>query len=57
MDLGTLSILALTDQLVGTIENSSGGARLERRADGLVMASHLLLLKAQLLARATRPAA
>ena len=56
VDLGPLSILTLTDQLVGAIENS-GGARLERRADWLVMASQLLLLKAQLLAPASQEAA
>lgn len=57
VDLGPLSILTLTDQLVGAIENSGGGARLERRADWLVMASQLLLLKAQLLAPASQEAA
>jgi len=57
VDLGPLSILTLTDQLVGAIENSGGGARLERRADWLVMASGLLLLKAQLLAPASPEAA
>ena len=57
VDLGPLSILTLTDQLVGAIENSGGGARLERRADWLVMASQLLLLKAQLLAPASPAAA
>ncbi|WP_140885091.1 segregation and condensation protein A [Muricoccus nepalensis] len=56
VDLGPLSILTLTDQLVGAIENS-GGARLERRADWLVMASQLLLLRAQLLAPASPEAA
>ncbi|MBI0538531.1 segregation/condensation protein A [Roseomonas sp. KE2513] len=57
LDLGPLSILTLTDQLVSAIENSGGGARLERRADWLVMASQLLLLKAQLLAPASPKAA
>jgi segregation and condensation protein A len=52
VDLGRLSILTLTDQLVAAIEASGGGIRLERRADWLVMASQLLLLKAQLLAPA-----
>ena len=56
VDLGPLSILILTDQLVGAIENSGSGTRLERRAGWLVMASQLLLLKAQLLAP-TRPEA
>jgi segregation and condensation protein A len=52
VDLGRLSILTLTDQLVAAIGASGGGIRLERRADWLVMASQLLLLKAQLLAPA-----
>ena len=53
VDLGPLSILTLTDQLVSAIEDSGGTIRLERRADWLVMASQLLLLKAQLLAPAS----
>ncbi|WP_424140386.1 segregation and condensation protein A [Roseomonas chloroacetimidivorans] len=53
VDLGPLSILALTDQLVGAIENGGGRIRLERRAEWLVMASQLLLLKAGLLAPAS----
>jgi segregation and condensation protein A len=57
VDLGQLSILTLTDQLVAAIENSGGHIRLERRADWLVMASQLLLLKAQLLAPASAEAA
>jgi segregation and condensation protein A len=47
VDLGQLSILTLTDQLVAAIE--AGDTALERRADWLVMASELLLLKARLL--------
>ncbi|MBB5696153.1 segregation and condensation protein A [Muricoccus pecuniae] len=50
VDLGRLSILTLTDQLVAAIESGQGRIPLERRADWLVMASGLLLLKAQLLA-------
>ena len=50
VDLGRLSILTLTDQLVAAIEAGEGRIPLERRADWLVMASQLLLLKAQLLA-------
>ncbi|MBB5696034.1 segregation and condensation protein A [Muricoccus pecuniae] len=50
VDLGRLSILTLTDQLVDAIEGGEGRISLERRADWLVMASGLLLLKAQLLA-------
>jgi segregation and condensation protein A len=47
VDLARLSILTLTDQLVTAIE--AGGIALERRAEWLVMASELLLLKARLL--------
>ena len=50
VNLGRLSILTLTDQLVAAIEGGEGRIPLERRADWLVMASGLLLLKAQLLA-------
>lgn len=50
VDLGRLSILSLTDQLVAAIERGGGRIPLERRGDWLVMASQLLLLKAQLLA-------
>ena len=50
VDLGRLSILSLTDQLVAAIESGGGRIPLERRGDWLVMASQLLLLKAQLLA-------
>jgi segregation and condensation protein A len=57
VDLRPLSILTLTDQLVAAIENSGRRIRLERRADWLVMASQLLLLKAQLLAPASPEAA
>lgn len=51
VDLGRLSILLLTDQLVAAIE--ADGDTLEHRADWLVMASELLLLKARLLVPAT----
>ncbi|MFH5927007.1 segregation and condensation protein A [Roseomonas sp. SXEYE002] len=57
VDLGRLSILTLTDQLVDAIEDGGGRIPLERRADWLVMASQLLLLKAQLLAPASPEAA
>ena len=53
VDLGRLSILTLTDQLVAAIEAGEGRIPLERRADWLVMASQLLLLKAQLLVPAS----
>ncbi|MBI0436205.1 segregation/condensation protein A, partial [Roseomonas sp. KE0001] len=55
LDLGRLSIIPLTDQLVAALEG--GLARLERRADWLVMASELLRLRAQLLAPASPQAA
>ncbi|WP_424140678.1 segregation/condensation protein A [Roseomonas chloroacetimidivorans] len=55
LDLGRLSIIPLTDQLVAALEGSL--ARLERRADWLVMASELLRLRAQLLAPASPQAA
>ena len=55
LDLGRLSIVPLTDQLVAALEGSL--ARLERRADWLVMASELLRLRAQLLAPASPKAA
>jgi len=55
LDLGRLSIVPLTDQLVAALE--SGVTRLERRADWLVMASELLRLRAQLLAPASPQAA
>nr|WP_245215015.1 segregation/condensation protein A [Pararoseomonas indoligenes] len=53
VDLGRLSILTLTDQLVTAIDAGEGRIPLERRADWLVMTSQLLLLKAQLLAPAS----
>jgi len=37
VDLGPLPILTLTDQRAGTIENSDGTIRLERRPDWLVL--------------------
>jgi segregation and condensation protein A len=43
VDLGPLSILVLTDQLVEAIE--AEGTALERRGDWLVMASEQLLLR------------
>lgn len=55
LDLGRLSIVLLTDQLVAALEGSI--VRLERRADWLVMASELLRLRAQLLAPASPQAA
>ncbi|MHB0669002.1 segregation/condensation protein A [Roseomonas mucosa] len=55
LDLGRLSIVALTDQLAAALEG--GLIQLERRADWLVMASELLRLRAQLLAPASPQAA
>ncbi|MDU7524192.1 MAG: hypothetical protein E7K72_22930, partial [Roseomonas mucosa] len=55
LDLGRLSIIGLADQLVAALESSA--ARLERRADWLVMATELLRLRAQLIAPATPQAA
>ena len=54
VDLGRLSILSLTDYLVAAIEDGGGRIPLERRGDWLVMASQLLLLRAQLLAPTPR---
>ena len=53
VDLGRLSIVTLTDQLVAALAASAGRVALERRSEWLVMASHLVLLKAQLLVPAT----
>ncbi|MDT8278722.1 ScpA family protein [Roseomonas mucosa] len=55
LDLSRLSIIGLADQLVAALESSA--ARLERRADWLVMATELLRLRAQLIAPATPQAA
>lgn len=55
IDLGRLSIIGLANQLVAALEGSA--ARLERRADWLVMATELLRLRAQLLAPASPEAA
>ena len=53
VDLGRLSIVTLTDQLVAALAASAGRVALERRSEWLVMASHLVLLKARLLVPAT----
>ena len=57
VDLGRLSIVTLTDQLVAALAAGAGQVALERRSEWLVMASHLVLLKAQLLVPATPEAA
>jgi segregation and condensation protein A len=49
VDLGPLSIVALTDQLVAALEDSAHRVPLERRSTWLVAASDLVLLKARLL--------
>ena len=49
VDLGPLSIVALTDQLVAALEDSAQRVPLERRSTWLVAASDLVLLKARLL--------
>ena len=49
VDLGPLSIVALTDQLVAALEDSAHRVPLERRSTWLVAASDLILLKARLL--------
>ena len=49
VDLGRLSIVALTDQMVAALEDSAHRVPLERRSTWLVAASDLVLLKARLL--------
>ena len=49
VDLGPLSIVALTDQLVAALEAGAHRVPLERRSTWLVAASDLVLLKARLL--------
>ena len=49
VDLGPLSIVALTDQLVAAFEAGAHRVPLERRSTWLVAASDLVLLKARLL--------
>ncbi|MFC7694337.1 segregation and condensation protein A [Paeniroseomonas aquatica] len=49
VDLGPLSIVALTDQLVAALEDSAPRVPLARRSTWLVAASDLVLLKARLL--------
>ena len=53
VDLGPLSIVALTDQLVAALEDSADRVPLARRSIWLVAASDLVLLKARLLCPAS----
>ena len=57
IDLGRLSIAALATQFVAALERLAGRVALERRADWLVMATHLVLLRSRLLFPATPEAA
>jgi hypothetical protein len=57
LDLGPLSIVSLTDQLLAALAAGVGRVPLERRSDWVVMASQLVLLKAQLLCPASPAAA
>lgn len=57
LDLAPLSILALTDQFLAALDAGAGRVPLERRGEWLVMASQLVLLKAQLLCPASPAAA
>ena len=49
LDLGRLSIVTLTEQLVAALEAGAGKVPLERRGEWLVMAAELVRLKAQLI--------
>jgi segregation and condensation protein A len=49
IDLGQISVLALAEQFVAAIERLAAHVPLERRADWLVMATRLLLLRSRLL--------
>ncbi len=49
IDLGQISILQLTEQFVAAMERLEQHVTLERRADWLVMATRLLLLRSRLL--------
>lgn len=53
LDLGSLSIVALADQFVAELEGRLRHQPLERRADWLVLATRLLLLRSRLLFPAT----
>ena len=49
IDLGRLSFLHLTEQFLAAMERCADHVALERRADWLVMATRLLLLRSRLL--------
>ncbi|MFT8247121.1 segregation and condensation protein A [Roseomonas sp. BN140053] len=53
VDLGRVSIVTLTGQLVAAIESDAERIAIERRSDWLVLAAELVRLKAQLLAPPT----
>jgi len=49
IDLGRMSVLALTEQFIAAWERLAGRVTLEQRADWLVMATRLVLLRSRLL--------
>lgn len=53
IDLGVMSMVALAEQFVAAVEGLAVTVPLERRADWLVMAARLVLLRARLLFAAT----
>jgi segregation and condensation protein A len=57
IDLGRLSIADLATQFVAALDRLAGHVALERRADWLVMATHLVLLRSRLLFPANPEAA
>ena len=57
IDLGQMSVLALTEQFVEAMERLAALVPLERRADWLVMATRLVLLRSRLLFPETPEAA
>ena len=57
IDFGRMSILALAEQFIAALERLGGQVALERRADWLVMATRLVLLRSRLLFPASPAAA
>ena len=57
LDLGRISLIALVDQFVAASAQLAAHAPIERRADWLVMATRLVLLRSRLLLPATPEAA
>jgi segregation and condensation protein A len=57
VDLGQMSILALAEQFVAALEGLGGRVPIERRADWLVLATRLVLLRTRLLFPASPEAA